>query len=126
MQASLQSQTQLAGRQQTLYRGSDGTTRSGGQQLSSTRADAFPQLNSTRAGTSRLLLTGGNPRDEHVISSQNRYKYFKRPVIPFMNAQPPEVRAAQCTVRLICTPQGKRRFSVPSSRDVDSWCGAAP
>ena len=31
------------------------------------------------------------PRDEHVISSQNRHKYFKRPVIPFMNMQPPEV-----------------------------------
>ena len=30
-------------------------------------------------------------RDEKIISGQNRYKYFRRPIIPFMNAQPPEV-----------------------------------
>jgi len=30
-------------------------------------------------------------RDERIISGQSRYKYFRRPIIPFMNAQPPEV-----------------------------------
>ena len=30
-------------------------------------------------------------RDERIVSGQSRYKYFRRPIIPFMNAQPPEV-----------------------------------
>ena len=30
-------------------------------------------------------------RAERIVSGQNRYKYFRRPIIPFMNAQPPEV-----------------------------------
>ena len=37
----------------------------------------------------RLDFTGAP--DERIISGQNRYKYFRRPIIPFMNAQPPEV-----------------------------------
>jgi len=38
---------------------------------------------------SRLSFEGA--RDERIISGQSRYKYFRRPIIPFMNAQPPEV-----------------------------------
>lgn len=37
----------------------------------------------------RLSFEGA--RDERIISGSNRYKYFRRPIIPFMNAQPPEV-----------------------------------
>jgi len=36
-------------------------------------------------------LSFAGARDERIISGQNRYKYFRRPIIPFMNAQPPEV-----------------------------------
>ena len=39
----------------------------------------------------------GAVRDERIISSTNRYKYFRRPIIPFMNAQPPEVLFAAGT-----------------------------
>ena len=37
----------------------------------------------------RISLQGA--RDERIISSSNRHKYFRRPIIPFMNSQPPEV-----------------------------------
>jgi hypothetical protein len=37
----------------------------------------------------RLDMAGA--RAERIVSGQNRYKYFRRPIIPFMNAQPPEV-----------------------------------
>ena len=37
----------------------------------------------------RLDMKGA--RAERIVSGQNRYKYFRRPIIPFMNAQPPEV-----------------------------------
>jgi len=59
-----------------------------------TNAAAFADTTArmAKAAPTRLLLSHGGPlRDEHVISSSNRYKYFKRPVIPFMTMQPPEV-----------------------------------
>ena len=37
----------------------------------------------------RVSLAGA--RDERIVSGSNRHKYFRRPIIPFMNAQPPEV-----------------------------------
>ena len=36
-------------------------------------------------------LSFAGARDERIISGANRHKYFRRPIIPFMNAQPPEV-----------------------------------
>jgi len=55
---------------------------SGATAFSATKDFAPPPL-------TRLSFEGA--RDEKIISSQSRYKYFRRPIIPFMNAQPPEV-----------------------------------
>ena len=33
----------------------------------------------------------GKARAEVIVSGANRHKYFRRPIIPFMQAQPPEV-----------------------------------
>mmetsp|Transcript_7500 Transcript_7500/g.16538 ORF Transcript_7500/g.16538 Transcript_7500/m.16538 type:complete len:658 (-) Transcript_7500:157-2130(-) len=94
MQNSMQiaTRTQM---QSQLYRntgpGPSGSARTA-QQFSSTMPDGVA-FGASMAAPSRLITSGAysRPRDEHVISSQNRYKYFKRPVIPFMNMQPPEV-----------------------------------
>lgn len=43
-------------------------------------------------GPSVLQQTAlGMSRADIIVSGANRHKYFRRPIIPFMNAQPPEV-----------------------------------
>jgi len=37
----------------------------------------------------KLSFAGAPP--ERIVSGAARYKYFRRPIIPFMNPQPPEV-----------------------------------
>jgi len=82
--------------QQVAYRESGGAGPSGATQgFASTLGDsaAFGASSSFQAPPpnplEKLSLVGA--RDERIISGTNRYKYFRRPIIPFMNAQPPEV-----------------------------------
>jgi hypothetical protein len=42
-------------------------------------------------GEGRMLIASGKAPDAAIISGANRHKYHKRPIIPFMNMQPPEV-----------------------------------
>ena len=72
-------------------------------------------------------------RDERIISGTNRYKYFRRPIIPFMNAQPPEVLfapvgpdAAVGEVEAVPEPEPPtRNFLVPYRPDghLPCWVG---
>lgn len=61
--------------------------------MASTLPDVVAFGDTSAAVQPRLtnILPVGSMRDERVISGANRYKYFRRPIIPFMNAQPPEV-----------------------------------
>ena len=72
-----------------MYRASAGPST---QQLSGTRSfggsAALPQA-PPPLPMAKLSLQGAVP--ERIISGANRYKFFRRPVIPFLNAQPPEV-----------------------------------
>mmetsp|Transcript_42490 Transcript_42490/g.85191 ORF Transcript_42490/g.85191 Transcript_42490/m.85191 type:complete len:647 (-) Transcript_42490:348-2288(-) len=70
--------------QESMYRSEPGTS---SQQFGSTRGDAFAAL--PPKPLARLSYEGAPP--ERIISGASRYKYFRRPIIPFMNAQPPEV-----------------------------------
>ncbi|KAL3920948.1 MAG: hypothetical protein SGPRY_005072 [Prymnesium sp.] len=82
--------------QQSIYRDS-GSSYQGSLPLASTlsHTQAFsssqpytllpPAINPLE----RLSFVGA--RDERIISGTNRYKYFRRPIIPFMSVQPPEV-----------------------------------
>ena len=45
----------------------------------------------TAAALPLAKLSYEGARSERIISGAHRYKYFRRPIIPFMNAQPPEV-----------------------------------
>jgi len=42
-------------------------------------------------GEGRMLIASGKVPDAAITSGANRHKYHKRPIIPFMNMQPPEV-----------------------------------
>ena len=72
--------------QEAMYRSEPGP--SGTQQFGATRGDAF-QAAPAPLPLARLDLVAAP--SERIISGANRYKYFRRPIIPFMNAQPPEV-----------------------------------
>jgi len=78
--------------QQAMYRDS-GAAGPSGAGMMSTLPDSAAFGASFQAPPPNPLekLSFVGARDERVISGTNRYKYFRRPIIPFMNAQPPEV-----------------------------------
>ena len=61
--------------------------------MGGTNSGAFPTAAEMRA--TKLASFAPQPLTKLVahqdVSGQSRYKYFRRPIIPFMNAQPPEV-----------------------------------
>jgi len=75
--------TQTMTTQESMYRSEPGPST---QQFAQTRGDAFVVPPRPLA---RLSYEGAPA--ERIISGASRYKYFRRPIIPFMNAQPPEV-----------------------------------
>ena len=80
-----QTQTQM---QTMSYRDSQGAEGPMGSTMSDTRAfgaRAPPQLSALEE------MALGRGRSEAIVTGQHRHKYFRRPIIPFMQAQPPEV-----------------------------------
>ena len=61
--------------------------------MGGTNSGAVPTAAEMRA--TKLASFAPQPLTQLVahqdVSGQSRYKYFRRPIIPFMNAQPPEV-----------------------------------
>ena len=68
--------------------------------MGGTNSGAFPTAAEMRA--TKLASFAPQPLTKLVahqdVSGQSRYKYFRRPIIPFMNAQPPEVLFAPVEV----------------------------
>ena len=80
-----QTQTQM---QTMSYRDSQGAEGPMGSTMSDTRAfgaRAPPPLSALEE------MALGRGRSEAIVTGQHRHKYFRRPIIPFMQAQPPEV-----------------------------------
>ena len=65
------------------FASSEGLYRSGGPSSSMSAAEA------NAVAASRTIRL--DQPIQNVVSGSNRHKYFKRPIIPFMSAQPPEV-----------------------------------
>ena len=65
------------------FTSSEGLYRSGGPSSSISAAEA------NAVAASRTIRL--DQPIQNVVSGSNRHKYFKRPIIPFMSAQPPEV-----------------------------------
>ena len=65
------------------FASSEGLYRSGGPSSSISAAEA------NAVAASRTIRL--DQPIQNVVSGSNRHKYFKRPIIPFMSAQPPEV-----------------------------------
>jgi len=78
--------------QTMAYREAGPSTETFGSTLSDAVAFAAPPQHSMLE-----TIALGQARAETIISGANRHKYFRRPIIPFMNAQPPEVIFASQT-----------------------------
>jgi len=58
--------------------------------------------------------------DNPKVSGQNRYKYFRRPIIPFLQQVPPEVLLQPTTVDPLAPPsEAAHRAPTPATRTVE-------
>jgi hypothetical protein len=67
----------------------------------------------------RVAYEGANV-GERIVSGQNRYKYFRRPIIPFMNAQPPEVLFAPVEVDPMDAMEQQQPEPEPLTKTVET------
>jgi len=74
-----------------------GPSRGTAASMGSTLPDSVAFGGWVAPGEGRMLIASGKASDGNIISGTNRHKYHKRPVIPFMSMQPPEVLFAPDT-----------------------------
>ena len=112
MQLDASAATQTVVSQQSLYRSRGEAGPSSGSAFASTLTDALAFGRQTAAAVGTRVLappeTRGQQstaRDAFLVSAANRHKYFKRPIIPFMSAQPPEVLFASAGEAAMAPPE---------------------